>query len=270
MKQLVWSFVLQHIYCKNRQQTYWLAFSAAISTGEIQNQTRVAELWTHRHTDCLYIICVSQRSHDPLSSGQHTGQSVVSLQWAADLSRPVSSSVNTVRAFKQVVYSRQVQVWNLGRPPGCRWAPPAVETRTLIKVNFSSLCLLLCRSLVPLARFSFVFSAVLIFQNKSRSIKQPSLIPGAIQLRGVLEKCPWRARRSQARLSSGGGPRTSQEQFVTNRIVGLCWVCPMQVLMYSRCFWKAQNIFDCDKLKNKYSDQNTFSGLIRQNLPAKI
>lgn len=249
MKQLVWSFVLQHIYCKNRQQTYWSAFSAAISTGEIQNQTRVAELWTHRHTDCLYIICVSQRSHDPLSSGQHTGQCVVSLQWAADLSRPVSSSVNTVRAFKQVVYSRQVQVWNLGRPPGCRWAPPAVETRTLIKVNFSSLCLLLCLSLVPLARFSFVFSAVLIFQNKSRSIKQPSLIPGAIQLRGVLEKCPWRARR---------------------RIVGLCWVCPMQVLMHSRCFWKVQNIFDDDKLKNKYSDQNTFSGIIRQNLPAKI
>lgn len=267
MKQLVWSFVLQHIYCKNRQSGRRIDRHSV--SNETQNQTRVAELWTHRHTDCLYIICVSQRSHDPLSSGQHTGQCVVSLQWAADLSRPVSSSVNTVRAFKQVVYSRQVQVWNLGRPPGCRWAPPAVETRTLIKVNFSSLCLLLCRSLVPLARFSFVFSAVLIFQNKSRSIKQPSLIPGAIQLRGVLEKCPWRARRSQARLSCGGGPRTSQEQFVTNRI-GLCWVCPMQVLMHSRCFWKVQNIFDDDKLKNKYSDQNTFSGIIRQNLPAKI
>lgn len=66
-----------------------------------------------------------------------------------------------------LVYCEQVWV-KPGLASRCCWAPPAVETRTLIKVNYSSPCLLLCLILVPLAQFTFVSMAVLIFQNKRR------------------------------------------------------------------------------------------------------
>lgn len=73
-----------------------------------------------------------------------------------------------------------------------------METGTLIRVNYSSPCLLLCFSLVPSALFTFVSSAVLIFQNKSWGIKEPSLVPAGDSMMGL-----WRA----ACVSRDGGPR---------------------------------------------------------------
>lgn len=151
----------------------------------------------------------------------------------------------------------QKQVWNLVWPQGCCWASLAVETRTFIKVNYSSPCLLLCLSLIPLSQFTFVYLAVLVFQNKSwpRDKVDPSLIPQAIQQRGDQQRFGrwwWGPCPSQTWLPCDGElvsdlasclllcvwisflfvPFTSMNYFLQTGIVLLFFVCTVQFDWY--------------------------------------